>query len=392
MNRNVKFVCVPVLFLFAAAAGAQDFRGYAGKGGMGAYKIEPHVYEYHYDHGFTGEDAMGWDPDLQFAWSRLAAAEACGIDHEPASVAVDHLVKRFGQSETVHEMVGIGFHAAQMRSNPAFCTEKRKAEVTNLMPDFDRGVFPVPSAVANSPVQDSAKAGMASSVEPAQHGLHPTDMNVPSEVQAPAVALVSTALQFPLSYRVGTGENGRNSGDDVLRVVRRAHTGRAVGLQVLTGALLGGVGGVGFGKARLHGEKIKTIQNPGQELLQVALRSKLDGYFSAHPDAMPREPVSLHISGHDWLLIYQELDNSSTAYELRYGAHIQGASKKIGFMRAEASPIALQCEPTPRTAPLEQWEKDDYAAVKVAAAEYAEQCAADFEKKLATWFPMPPAA
>ena len=393
MKGEATRVCVLVLLLTAAVADAQDYGGYAGKGGMGARKIEPHVYEYHYDHGFTGEDAMGWEPDLQFAWSRLAAAEACGVTDAPSAIAIDHLIERYGQSASVHETVGIGFHAAQIQANPAFCSAKRKEDLSRLMPEFERGEFSATSAAGRSPSPGPAVADMMTPAQPVAKDMPPTAAVTPSAAQAPLVAApVSTAVRIPLSYRTGAGENGRDLGDEVLRVVRRAHTGRAVGLQVLTGALLGGVNGVGFGKARLHGEKIKAIPNPGQDLLQAALRSRLDAYFSMHPDALPTESLPVQISGHDWLLIYQELGNGSTPYELRYSADIQGLSKRTGFLRTERSPIALHCQPAPRTASLERWEAEDYAAVKAVAEEYAAQCASEFENQLAIWFPVPPPA
>lgn len=389
MKGEARRVCALVLLLTATVADAQDYGGYAGKGGMGARKIEPHVYEYHYDHGFTGEDAMGWEPDLQFAWSRLAAAEACGVTDAPSAIAIDRLIERYGQSPSVHETVGIGFHAAQIQSNPEFCSVKRKEEVGRLIPEFERGVFSATSAAAKSPSPGPVATDMMTPAQPVPKEMPPTAVVTPSAAQTSLVAApVSAALRVPLSYRTGAGENGRNMGDEVLRVVRRAHTGRAVGLQVLTGALLGGVSGVGFGKARLHGEKIKAIPNPGQDLLQAALRSKLDAYFSMHSDALPPEPLPLQISGHDWLLIYQELGNENTEYELRYSADIHGLSKRTGFLRAERSPIALHCQPAPRTASLERWEADDYAAVKAVAEEYAAQCASEFENQLAIWFPV----
>lgn len=49
---------------------AKNYDGCNGSGGMLEYKIQNNVYEYHYDNGFTGDDAAGWDPNLQYAWSR----------------------------------------------------------------------------------------------------------------------------------------------------------------------------------------------------------------------------------------------------------------------------------------------------------------------------------
>lgn len=101
-----------LLCALAGTAVAQDIPpGYAGQGGMTLQDIDPAIYAYHYDHGFTGEDAMGWDPALQFAWSRLAAAKVCG--QQPVTDAViAKLVEQYGQSADVHQINGITFHEA----------------------------------------------------------------------------------------------------------------------------------------------------------------------------------------------------------------------------------------------------------------------------------------
>lgn len=129
------------LLTIAVWAHAADYGNYKGSGGMAAYAIKPNVYEYHYDKGFTGPDAAGWDPNLQFAWSRIAAASACSVPVAPDKL-LPLLISKYGQDNLVHKMVGIDFHVAQIRANKAFCTEERLAELRELMPQFERGEFP----------------------------------------------------------------------------------------------------------------------------------------------------------------------------------------------------------------------------------------------------------
>ena len=81
--------------LSMTAAAEPSYGGYSGHGGMTAYDIAPNVYEYHYDHGFTGEDAMGWKPELQFIWSRFGAAEACGLPYD-SEAALAALQQKYG--------------------------------------------------------------------------------------------------------------------------------------------------------------------------------------------------------------------------------------------------------------------------------------------------------
>ena len=114
---------------------------YAGKGGMTAFKISPQVYAWHYDNGFTGPDAMGWDPNLQLAWSRLAAARTCGVPFAQDKV-VAALIKTYGHDKLAHEMIGIDFHNAQSKGAPGFCTPARVSALQALVPAMEMGQFP----------------------------------------------------------------------------------------------------------------------------------------------------------------------------------------------------------------------------------------------------------
>lgn len=122
---------------------AADYGSYKGSGGMSAHKIKANVYEYHYDKGFTGADAMGWDPNLQFAWSRVAAASACGVAVDKAK-AMDALQAQYQQDPMIQEIVGIGFHEAQVKANPRFCCETRVAALRQLVPSLEDGSFEKP--------------------------------------------------------------------------------------------------------------------------------------------------------------------------------------------------------------------------------------------------------
>ena len=83
---------------------------------MSAHKIKSNVYEYHYDKGFFGPDAMGWDPNLQFAWSRIAAAKACGMEIQEEKLILN-LIAEFQKDQMTHQFIGIGFHGAQIGAN-----------------------------------------------------------------------------------------------------------------------------------------------------------------------------------------------------------------------------------------------------------------------------------
>ena len=115
---------------------------YKGSGGMAAHSIKPEVYAYHYDHGFTGPDAMGWDPNLQYAWSRTGAARVCGAPAKE-EVIIKNLKAAYGQDDFVHKLNGVDFHYAQVRNiGTSFCTPERVEEMKAAIAQFEASAFP----------------------------------------------------------------------------------------------------------------------------------------------------------------------------------------------------------------------------------------------------------
>ncbi|WP_115572429.1 hypothetical protein [Xanthomonas campestris] len=368
-----------LLCALAGTAVAQDIPpGYAGQGGMTLQEIDPGIYAYHYDHGFTGEDAMGWDPALQFAWSRLAAAKVCA--QQPVTDAViAKLVEQYGQSADVHQINGITFHEAQMRAAGTFCTPARNADATAVVPAFAAGDFSQATAYAAAATAGTLVVAAAEG-QTAGAALPDTEMAL-----APSA---DWALQLPLHAQLSVGSNGQLNGDEMLRVVRRGHTGALVGVQIATNLLTlkyGGAGASIFNKSQLKGEKIKDIGNPGYVLQRDAVNTHLKSYFTGHPAAIPVEPFPLQVVMSDWLLVYQSLGDEKSPYELRYAVSIGG--ERSGLLKRKASPVNLSCQPTPRTASLEEWEANNYALVKQTAQAYADECAAKFAERLPQWFP-----
>lgn len=135
--------CLAIALLASLNLSAANYGDYKGKGGMSAYKILPEVYEYHYDKGFIGPDAMGWDPNMQYAWSRLAAAHVCGIAADKKAI-LDFLQANYHQSPAMQEIVGVDFHEAQVKANPTFCTTERMDELKRVIPPMEQGQLEEP--------------------------------------------------------------------------------------------------------------------------------------------------------------------------------------------------------------------------------------------------------
>lgn len=142
MKNKIKMAVLgSIVFSVSGGVMATDYGNYKGKGGMSAHSIKPNVYEYHYDNGFTGGDAAGWDPNLQYAWSRMAAAKICNVAASREKI-LPLLIEKYGEDELTHELVGMSFHEAQMKANPEFCTPERVEELKTAISWFNEGNFP----------------------------------------------------------------------------------------------------------------------------------------------------------------------------------------------------------------------------------------------------------
>ncbi|KQQ78666.1 hypothetical protein ASF73_03870 [Xanthomonas sp. Leaf131] len=375
----MKAVLAVVISALSGVAMAGDLPlGYAGVGGMTLQEIDPAIYAYHYDHGFVGEDAMGWDPALQFAWSRIAAAEVCG-QQSPSDALIGKLVEQYGKDAVVHQTSGIGFHEAQMRAAGTFCTPTRNAEAIAVVPAFADGDFSTATAYAVAAEAGTVSVAAAEDQPAALHG---------GVAEVPSLS-ADWALLLPLQPRMIVSSNGQPAGDEMLHVIRRSHTGAVIGGQVIgnvmAAAIFGRVGGFTFDKRQLKGEEIQSIGNPGYAIQREAINAQLKRYFTAKPGAMPIDPFPLQVLMSEWRLVYQSLSDDKSPYELRYHVSIGGESS--GFLKRKASPYSLGCQPTPRTASIEEWEANDYALVKEAAQAYSDECAAKFAERLPQWFP-----
>ncbi|GGK75917.1 hypothetical protein [Amphritea balenae] len=138
MNRPVILCSLMALFLMGcSSAEKQNLPQYAGSGGMSEWNIDPVAYLYHYDNGFTGSDALGYNEQLQTVWSRLGAAQTCKVTYDKQAM-IDRLVLQFGESRVTHELNGIGFHAVQSRKVPRFCNEDRIEQLQRTIRKYQR--------------------------------------------------------------------------------------------------------------------------------------------------------------------------------------------------------------------------------------------------------------
>ena len=136
--KKTTLMFVSALLVFGSTA---VWAKYSGVGGMTKHKIKSKVYKYHYDNGFTGVDALGWDSNLQYAWSRTGAALTCNIDINKKLI-LKNMTEKYGQFDFIHDVNGIGFHHLHSKKVKKFCTEERVNEILNVIPKFEAGDFP----------------------------------------------------------------------------------------------------------------------------------------------------------------------------------------------------------------------------------------------------------
>lgn len=107
---------------------------------MTQWNIKPEVYLYHYEHGFTGVDSLGYNEQLQTVWSRLGAAATCRIHYDKYQM-IQLLIKQFGEKAITHELNGIGFHRVQSRKVSQFCDPWRIKEINASLRRYQQGWF-----------------------------------------------------------------------------------------------------------------------------------------------------------------------------------------------------------------------------------------------------------
>lgn len=237
--------------------------------------------------------------------------------------------------------------------------------------------------VADVAVEDAAlPADSITEAEDATDGVVETD-------QRAAVAPAWEHL-VPVSAALQPGSNGQPIGDKTLRLVQRSTTGKLVGAQVALALFSGSIGGSSFSKDQLKGTRVDSVPNPAFDYLTTKMRESLAAYFTAHPGALPAEETDVQATVSDFTLIYKELDDAQTEYELRQTVHV-GFPYRRKLLRLTGGE-GVQCTvEQPVSATLDAWQADEYALARQTAQQYTDTCVAKFVGVLPTLFPDHPA-
>jgi hypothetical protein len=192
----------------------------------------------------------------------------------------------------------------------------------------------------------------------------------------------------PITAQLQTDSSGQPIGAKSLRLVQRSTTGKVVGAQVALSLFSGRIGGSTFGKGQLKGTRIDSVPHPAFGPMQAQVRTGLNDYFRAHPGAVPSEEKPVQATLGDFILVYQDLDDAQTLYELRQSLSLGFPyRRKLPSMRLTGGEGAHCNVAEPVVAPLETWQADDYALVKQTVQRYTDECVAQFVATLPTLFP-----
>lgn len=269
-------------------------------------------------------------------------------------------------------------------SAPAMATEPVATDVVEaaFVVSADAPVAPVEKTAAATAEEATEAAVVADAPEA------PTDAAVEEEPAPVAIAPAWEGL-VPVEAEMQLGSNGQPVGDRTLRVVQRSTTGKVVAAQVAMSLFSGHLGGGStFKKDQLKGSRVKEIENPAFGYLQDKVRAALTTYFTAHPGALPEEEKPVVATADAFNLIYQELDNAETQYELRQTVHLGFPYRRRLLTLKLTGGEGVQCgQEAPATATLEAWQADDYALLKETAQRNADACVAKFVEVLPTLFP-----
>lgn len=176
--------------------------------------------------------------------------------------------------------------------------------------------------------------------------------------------------------------NSNHYADQHLRVVEAKHTGAMLGLNAVSVvglALLGGIStGSTFSKDGLKGEQIDSLPEPSEAVLFPKVKVSLNHWLTENGGGYHYKET-LHIAPSRWLLVYKALSDASQGYELRYNVVFY---KKREDGNVFSSFISGSCAPAPQSAPLVDWQKDNYALVKSTTGKYMDECLKEFEQQL----------
>lgn len=175
-----------------------------------------------------------------------------------------------------------------------------------------------------------------------------------------------------------TDMNNKQHPDVHLREVTPTHTGVGVGMNVLTSVLSGGLAASTFSKDGLKGSSIDALPEPTKSYLTPKAKPIISSWLEKNGSGYQYKE-NLNIVAAQWLLVYQDLSQDNSNYELRYTVKFY---KKPEDANIFSSFIIAECTPKPDTATLADWRENSYALVKKTTEKYMDACLLEMDNQL----------
>ncbi|UBN52551.1 hypothetical protein [Pantoea agglomerans] len=173
--------------------------------------------------------------------------------------------------------------------------------------------------------------------------------------------------------------NDSHYADDHLRVVGPASTGVVAGLTAV-GALLGSVSASSdmFDKKGYRGSKIDALPEPTSHYFAPKAEAKIARYLDQNGGSYAYQNI-LFIGASHWSLVYTDLSSANSNYDLSY--------RVIFYKRPEGGTMfsaytVASCEPAAKTAPLAEWQANNYQKVTQETEKMMDACLLELENQL----------
>jgi len=176
-----------------------------------------------------------------------------------------------------------------------------------------------------------------------------------------------------------TDMNGNRYADAHLRVVGPGSTGVVAGLTAV-GALLGGasISSDMFDKKGYRGTTVDAMPEPTSRYFAPKAEAKIAQYLDKNGGSYAWQHA-LIIGASSWSLVYTDLSSANSNYDLSY--------RVIFYKRPEGGTVfsaftVASCEPAAKTAPLAEWQANNYQKVTQETEKMMDACLLELDNQL----------
>lgn len=175
-----------------------------------------------------------------------------------------------------------------------------------------------------------------------------------------------------------TDINGNRYADVKLREVTPAHSGVGMGLAVIGVVLGGGVSTNSFDKEGYKGNSIDAMPEPTSSYLAPKAETKISQWLDKQGSNVTYKHP-LYIAASRWSLVYTDISASNSNYDLSY--------RVLFYKRPEggnifSAYIVSECAPTVKTAPLSEWQANNYQKVTEETQKMMDACLLELDNQL----------